>query len=142
MKDRNYWLDNTVIDQLTDTYGSKFAAINYVSKWARYLAQEYGDSILHSSALNWIITGNRPRRFNKISSMYSYQDMMYDTALDLLNYIDDEEVSDAVFRSVMHSREENHLIYEYNNIYDDPRQARIRILTKIIWNIAHIGNMF
>ena len=48
-------------------------------------------------------------------------------------YIADKEVCNAVYDSYYDSKKQTHLIYVYNSIQDEPRRARVRVLTRMLW---------
>ena len=118
--------------------GDRFAATMLVAKLARNLADKYDNLILHSEALTWVLTGERPMiiddngKLNKsiISNNKSYMD-------DLLCSVDDDEVCDAVRDSISHSNTCQNLVYLYNEITEEPRRARVRVLTRMIWYQTH-----
>lgn len=93
--------------------------------------------ISHSSALNYVVTGERPKILDSKIDLRSYEDKVFDNALDILKYVDDEDVCKAVVSSIEESRKLLHLIYVYKNVDDDPRMSRIRILCRLIWEDAN-----
>jgi len=133
----NYWTDNRIIEKYTNILGSKYAAIMYVAKTSRKIAEENNNVISHSSALNYVVTGERPKILDSKIDLRSYEDKVFDNALDILKYVDDEDVCKAVVSSIEESRKLLHLIYVYKNVDDDPRMSRIRILCRLIWEDAN-----
>ena len=102
--------------------------VREVAKKARSLADEYDNNIFHSEALTFIMTGAKP------DNKYRYADEYEATIIkELFCYIDDIEVKNAVYDSFYLSKSHNNLIYEYNDISDPHRQARVRVLTRMIW---------
>lgn len=121
--------------ELTNQLGSPYAAVNYISSEARKLANKYDNIILHSEAIDWVVTGEMPdilknNKYKRIphrkSNLRSYMD-------ELLSYVDDEAVCESVRYSIYASKSSNHLIYVYKDVSDESRQTRVRVLTRMIW---------
>lgn len=130
-----HWAYDSKFMQYIQALGSNFAAIVYVSKLARHRAKSVDNCITESQAISWVITGVRPKRveeYLKYKKLRQTADIRY--AEDRLLYIDDIEVREAVRQSITMSREQGHLIYSYNSIVSEPRRARVRILSNMIWD--------
>lgn len=130
-------IDNEYLQKYIDKCnGNVFEATMMVAGLARSLANKYDNRILHSEALTWILTGERPDiidghgNIKQIRHRISYLD-------DILCEVDDEEVCEAVRQSISQSNYQQNLVYLYNNITDDPRKARVRILCRMIWCKTH-----
>ena len=130
-------IDNTYLESyINKCDGDIFKATVTVAKLARSLANKYDNRILHSEALTWILTGERPDiiddngNIKHIRRNISYLD-------DILCEVDDEEVCKAVRQSISQSNHQQNLVYLYNTITDNPRQARVRILCRMIWYKTH-----
>lgn len=128
-----FWTDNSMIDELTETLGNRFTAINYLSSLARKKAEDVNDVILHSHALNWILTGEVPYVVEHPVTVLSEREQQIEAAYDYLLYVEDREVATAAESSLHNSLEFNHLTYIYNNINDLTRQARVRVITRMLW---------
>lgn len=117
--------------------GNRYQAVNLVASLARSLVKRYDNKILDSEALSWILTGERPsiidgngdlKRSNKV--FISYMD-------DLLCEVDDEEVVEAVRYSIAESNRQENLVYLYKRVSEECRQARVRVLVRMIWYNTH-----
>lgn len=117
--------------------GNRYQAVNLVASLARSLVKRYDNKILDSEALSWILTGERPsiiddngnlKRSNKV--FISYMD-------DLLCEVDDEEVVEAVRYSTAESNRQENLVYLYKRVSEECRQARVRVLVRMIWYNTH-----
>ena len=137
----NYWENNLIYDRLSEKYGSKYAAVMCIAKEARYLCETNENVISHSTGLNWVVTNQPPKRLLSPKARLSYQDRLYLDGIDILNYIDDENVKQSVIDSVDLSRSSNHLIYVYSESLDEYQEARVRILTKLIWETINTGSV-
>lgn len=119
-----------MIDTLAAALGNRYAAIQYIMKFARHKADECDNVILHSSALVWIVTGSVPKDLKLRLNIKKYR---LSKSLDtFLEYVTDDEIKEAVKYSVAQSVQAFNLTYEYNNIQEVSRQARVRILVRII----------
>lgn len=119
--------------KLEHKLGSPYAAVNYISSEARKLASKYDNVILHSEAIDWVITGEKPKIISgvgKLSTKLNYVKSYID---EILCYVDDASVCESVRYSIDASRSSNHLIYVYKDVPDESRQARVRVLTRMIW---------
>ena len=116
-------------------FGSTFAAIKYVSLLARKRCDEVHHCITESQALAWVVTGQEPISViqykldaaKRIERAKHYVD-------DRISYIDDIEIREAVKHSINESKRSGHLIYCYNNIWELNKQARVRIISNIVWD--------
>lgn len=127
---KNYWINNELIDTIADALGNRYAAIQYIMRFARNRADECDNVILHSSALVWVVTGSAPKDLKLRLSIKKHRlSKSIDTYLE---YVTDEEVKEAVKSSVEQSIQSINLTYQYNKIQETSRQARVRILVRII----------
>ena len=130
-----HWAYDSNFIKFEQALGSKFAAIVYVSKVARHRAKSVNNCITESQAISWVITGVEPphvQEYLKWKELRKRADIDY--AEDRLLYVDDVEVREATRKTILESREAGHLIYSYNDILSEPRKARVRILSNIIWD--------
>ena len=128
-----YWADNEYFLQLSQSIG-KFAAINRISSQARAVANMYNGCISHSEALSWVLTGVTPKGLLNRKTV----DEIRDQKITLwINDICDSEVKDSVVASIYASLRVHNLTYIYKNIEIVPKQARVRILTKLLWDYIH-----
>lgn len=113
------------LESSPDRYGQVIG----VAKKARSLADEYDNNIFHSEALSFVMTGAKP------DNKYRYANEYEATIIkEMFCYIDDIEVKNAVYDSFYASKSCNNLIYEYNDISNPSRQARVRVLTRMLWH--------
>jgi len=126
--------ENQNFEQYVKLCGSRYSATVFVAMKARKLAEKYGNIISHAEALSWLLSGKDP------SCLSNYQDKIKQRELrpllhakEYLDSVMDIQVRESVWNSLMKSRNEGHLIYHYEDIYDKDRQARVRILAKKLW---------
>lgn len=131
-----HWCYDSKFNTYVEAFGGNtFAAIDYVSKVARHRAKSVHNCITESQAISWVITGIEPKTLRKnleYRKIRKTLDLRY--AEDRLFYIDDKLVREATRETILESREKKHLIYKYKDIFDEPRKARVRILSNIIWD--------
>lgn len=132
--DHMFWTNNSIFDKYVEAFsGDRFAAVMYISKIARRRMIRVNNCIHESDALSWITTGVEPeivkhwREFKKVDHVALYIE-------DRLCYIEDAAVRNAVRDSISESQSIYHLIYTYNNIQDENKKARVRILCNMIWD--------
>ena len=130
-----YWTDYTQFDKYVELFGSKFAAINYVALLARHRRSKVHNCITESQALAWVVTGVEPEDiqiYYKKQAQYRNRKSLY--VQDRLMYIEDEEVREDVRNIISEAIQSHHLIYTYKYVSDECRQARVRILSNMIWD--------
>lgn len=108
--------------------------INKITKDARKLSSEMNHKLLHSDAITCVIHGTNPE-----CEAWKDCDDEYEATVirDMFCSIEDKEICDAVYDSYYDSKSANHLIYVYNDISDKSNQARVRILTRMLWYHLH-----
>ena len=116
------------IKKTVDEYGSEYAAAYYVAKEARRRAEAYDNRILHSEAIDWVMSGNCPK------SILQARQRSYDKIIfEKLSMIKDQNIKISVSISVACSLQSHHLIYIYKNVSDKYQQSRVRVLTKKLY---------
>lgn len=138
MQESNTLLDLAVFAQYVDKYGSPFSAVQQIAKEARFRAESNDNIIMHSEAISWVISGNKPDILNRYTTRRARRVNAYISIIDdVLSEVDDEDVCNAVRESIKTSKNVNHLIYMYKSVHGEDRQARVRILTRIVWYKLH-----
>jgi len=124
--------DKDYFEQLSKQCGSPYAAVNFIAKSARNKLLEVNNQILDSEAISWVLTGIAPE-IKKRHKVYYLNGNHISYLDDVLSCVDDVEVCQSVRDSYFISCKANHLIYSYNPELDNDRQARVRVLTRMIW---------
>ena len=109
---------------------NQYAEIKNIITSARTLSNRYDNKILHSEAITRVIHGTKPdpQYIESIKDEYeAYQ------IRELFCYIEDKEICNAVYDSFYESKKKKNLIFIYNNIDIPDKQARVRVLTKMLW---------
>lgn len=107
---------------------NRYAEVKAIANKAKQIADMYDGQMFHSEAITCAMTEHLPK--------YDYKQL--DSKLDLLIKdmfceTEDSDVKFAVYDSLMLSRKKHYLIYVYNNIEEAGRQARVRVLTNLLW---------
>lgn len=131
----DYWNDNTIFNNYVNAFGSKFAAIMYVSKLARKRRKECEYCITESQALAWVISGVEPIEVSLWRSREKEREDAKTLCMqDRIMYIEDKLIRDAVEVSINLSLEAGHLIYRYKGLSNPYQKARVRIICRMIWD--------
>lgn len=116
---------NPTFKELEQSLGT-YAAIAVMAEQAREISASLGNRIPMATALSFAACGELP-------DPKDYPDHRLDRVKEYLTYVDDIGVKSAVLLSYEESLLKNNLVYRYNNIEDEPRQAKIRIIMNILW---------
>lgn len=111
---------------------NKYLATLYIASAARKLLKKYDNALLESEALTWIIRGVNIKVLKQVQRIQSRRSFQLSYIDEVLCYVDDTDIKEGVRSSIVASKHARNLVYIYNvsNIH---KQARIRILTRIIW---------
>ena len=104
-----------------------YIAILQMAKDTRNICISLDNRITVSDALSYAANGTLP-------DPKDYPDHRLDRVKDYLTGVTDREIKSAVLFSYEQSLYKNNLVYEYKNVEDVPRQARIRIIMNILWD--------
>lgn len=104
-----------------------YLAIMQMAEDTRNICSSLDNRITVSRALDYAAQG-------KLPNPKDYPDHRLDRVKEYLTYVLDIQIKSAIIKSYEQSLHKNHLIYDYNNIEDDPRQARVRVIMNILWD--------
>ena len=113
-------------NKLAKQYGEYYATIQIAAN-ARQIAKDLEYRISDAEALTYAAQGLIP-------NPKDYPDKRLNRVRDYISYIEDEEVKSAIIDSYEKSLKNYYLIYIYNNIEDEPRRSRIRIILNQLWD--------
>ena len=133
----NYQKEQKRFEELCNSLGNRYLAVNFIANNARYLANNTNNVILHSEAVSWSILGDKPKILNKYKSIFNNRDYLESLISTTTQYIDNNYIKQSVRQSIYTSNQRHHLVYAYHNKLDDNDRIRVRILTKIIWYKLH-----
>ena len=117
---------NPTYQQLIETRGPYLAVLD-IAQVTREIEDSLESRITTSSALDFAARGIVP-------DPKDYPGHRLDRVKEYLTYVDDIEIKSAVISSYEESLKKYHLIYLYNNVDDEHRRSRIRIILNILWD--------
>ena len=121
---------------------SPFELILGVSSIAREKCKEWEGLISESEALTWVMQNKEPEIVKHFKGKVPTKEeaLDYNSRLsylkDFLSQIDDEDIRSAVKDSYIASLHNRNLVYRYNNIKSTSLKARVRVLSKMLWNVG------
>lgn len=118
--------------ELSNDLGNPFLATMYIVDNARYLAHKENYRILDSEAISWSLRGEKPDVLNDPKIIRPKKTDVEKRMNEILCYVDDEDVCKSVRLSINNSLYNSNLSYDYINISDSQKCARVRILVKMI----------
>lgn len=113
--------------------GNRYAAVVHVATAARNLLTQYHNAILESQAISWVLTGVVPEGIGDPSKPKKRRVWARSYISQVLEYVTDKEVREAVQDTILESTKEFCLHFVYNDVDDEPRRSRIRILSRMAW---------
>ena len=117
---------NPAYDNLAESIGPYYATLE-IADITKEITLSLDNRITTSSALDFAARGILP-------NPKDYPDHRLDRVKDYISYIDDSDVKNAVIDSYEESLKKFHLVFIYNNIDDEYRRSRIRIILNILWD--------
>lgn len=125
--------DNDIRDYINKS-NRPYEVVKNIAKLAREKEQECNRHILHSEAITWVVQGIEPAERNKDQYTKTLATVKNENKLnELLSYVDDVEVSEAVKHSFIKSKHNKFMTFIYDGISDVSRQTRVRVLTRMLW---------
>ena len=104
-----------------------YLAVVQVAQEARIISQSLDNRIPSATALDYAARDQLP-------NPKDYPDHRLDRVKNYIIYILDIEVKSAIIASYEQSLRKNNLVYDYKNVDDEPRQARVRIIMNVLWD--------
>lgn len=130
MQEKTSYINDLEFRKQLEHSTSIYADVMKVAGAARRLANKYDNLILHSEAITHVVNNTIP----DVSLLVKDCDD-FDAKLikEMFCYIDDADICNAVYDSFYESKSRRNLIYIYNSITDPSTQARVRVLTRMLW---------
>ena len=110
---------------------SVFSDVLSVAKQARSLSEKSRNAIPHSEAISMVLKHDTKEVISDDSVIDEYESRYIK---EMFSYIDDKDIKDAVYDSFYESKSNRNLLFIYNSIRDEHKQARVRILTRMLWH--------
>jgi len=133
MRGTTYWTHNEYFLQLQESVG-RFDAVSIIGAQARALSKLYHGQISHAEALSWLLSGEKPLSAKRFVDEATKRDLRIRL---WLNDIADSSVRYNVLCSINASLHIHNLTYIYKDDLSSSKQARVRILTKMLWDYIH-----
>ena len=125
--------DHTKFEELAESCGNRYMAIQYVAKMSRKLGKTIPRYMLESKLLTWALTGERPPTRNLYRILYARNPDL--RALnEYLMYVEDEEISSTVRYMYLRSVRSRHLVYDHEKELEENKLARARIILRMVWS--------
>ena len=108
-------------------FGNSYSAVIGVSELAKEKIKVTSEYLSESDALEWVITGKKPKstmiKSNKFEKSYMY---------NLLAEVSDKNIVTSVVKSVYASKDKPTLEFIYIGDLDEFQKSRVRILCRMI----------
>lgn len=119
---------------------NSYSVVNNIAQIAREKSSQAPVHILESEALTWAIQNVEPENIKecRTNEYYMFTPYQQQYIKDELYYISDNEIRTAVRHSLIKSKKYHYLIYVYNNIDNADKKARVRVITRMIYD--HINS--
>lgn len=123
------------VEDIVDEYnGDRYKAINWICNKAEELGKSVDYCLSESECIVWALSNLEPenleerkrQHMNAITHRTHYLE-------NLLGYIEDDDIIEAVRTSYDMSVRIDSLTFYYNNIRDKFKKVRVRILTRMCW---------
>lgn len=111
--------------------GDRFQACNDISSRADAIVKETHHTVSEGEAVSWAITGVSPSRNWRKALAFSAPKTKY--LVDLLSYVDDSDVRQAVEESFSQSVRLGSLTYYYPTRLNQYQKSRVRVMTRMCW---------
>ena len=115
--------------------GNRFKACNLIASAADKLLKLTKNSVSESEAVSWVTTGVAPDNLQdrrRQHMLLSVPRTKYMT--NLLSYVDDSNVKEAVEQSFSQSVRLGSLTFYYPSKLSQSQKQRVRVLTRMCWH--------
>lgn len=114
--------------------GNPFAACNIISKKASWLVRVTSGTADASEGVTWAITGKLPNNLKKrMENHMKLESSRTPYMVNLLSYVDDDDVLEAVKQSYDQSVSIDSLTFYYPVKMTEGQKSRVRVLTRMCW---------
>ena len=121
--------DLNLFNEFATKVGNRYLATSYISQSARAFAQELPRYIIESYLIHWVLVGEDPNHIH--ARIRDDPETRYMN--EILCYIYDKQVVDAVKYMYKNSIKNRHLVYNSNSDLSDYQFDRAKILLRMIW---------
>lgn len=121
--------DLSLFNEFAEKVGNRYLATSYISQSARAFAKELPAYIIESCLIHWVLIGEDPLHIR--AKVRDDADTRYMN--EVLCYVYDKQVSDAVRYMYKNSIQHRHLVYNSNSDLSENQLDRAKILLRMIW---------
>lgn len=115
------------IEYSSNAYG----IINSIVQEARHIYEDTNYRILQSQAITHAVNHTKPDLYDITRSEDEYEAK---AIRESFCYIDDIAIKHAVYDSFYDSKHAGEIVFVYNEIADESRRARVRVLTRMLFH--------
>ena len=135
----DYSADSYAFDKLKSEHGwNEYQACMYIGKRARYLASKYENVPLNSECISWVLHNIPPDIIQEFKKIVYQRTSKAALISEITSLCCDTDVLTAISDTIYYSMKRKNLIYIYNKIQDEGKRARIRILSRMVWDNLHV----
>lgn len=121
-----------------EKYHNTFAAVQQIAKAARQFAEDSDNVVTHAEALTWVLRHEVPTSLEGKNIYYlNRSKWLHDHIDSVVGLVDDEFVKRSAIESLYESLRNKKLMCVYINVVEEPRRARVRVLTRQLWYGLH-----
>ena len=121
--------DLCLFNDFAERVGNRYIATSYIAHAARKFSEKLPKYIIESYLIHWVLTGEDPKKIR--ASIRDDVDTRY--LNEILCYVCDQSVNQAVREMYKKSIKNRHLVYESNIELDRYQYDRAKILLRMIW---------
>lgn len=110
--------------------GNRYEAINKLCRRARRLSSSVNNSIKQIDSIHWALSNVPPDSlFTQQHITPEYEQLME----EYLCQVENDSIANSVRTSFSQSVKIGHLVYVYQDDLSDYQEARVRIITNMLW---------
>lgn len=121
--------DLNLFNEFATKVGNRYLATSYISQSARSFAEELPRYIIESYLIHWVLIGEDPQHIR----VRIRDDAETRYMNEVLCYVYDKKVVDAVKYMYKNSIKNRHLVYSSNSDLSNSQLDRAKILLRMIW---------
>lgn len=109
--------------------GNRYEAINKLCRKARKLSASVNNTIKQMDSIHWALSNVPPSCLSEAHSISYHEQIMQ----EYLCQVENESIANSVRTSFLQSVKIGHLVYVYQDDLSDYQEARVRIITNMLW---------
>ncbi len=109
--------------------GNRYEAINKLCRKARKLSASVNNTIKQIDSIHWALSNTPPSCLGEVHNIPYHEQIMQ----EYLCQVEDGSIANSVRTSFLQSVKIGHLVYVYQDDLSDYQEARVRIITNMLW---------